>query len=48
MSLLKSVLLGQFMNVQMQELKYARHFMPSDGFDEFKQVWDVLKTLLDP
>ncbi|WP_323052969.1 hypothetical protein [Acinetobacter sp. ANC 4779] len=42
----KSVLLGHFINAQMQELKHVRHFMQSDGFDEFKQLWDILKILL--
>ena len=42
----KAVLLGHFINAQMQEVKHAGHFMRSDGFNEFKQVWDVLKPLL--
>ena len=42
----KSVLLGHFINAQMQEVNQAGHFMRSDGFDEFKQLWDALKPLL--
>ena len=42
----KAVLLGHYINAQMQEVNHAGHFMRSDGFDEFNQVWDVLKPLL--
>ncbi len=42
----KAVLLGHYINAQMQEVNHAGHFMRSDGFDEFNLVWDVLKPLL--
>ncbi|MGX5698650.1 RBBP9/YdeN family alpha/beta hydrolase [Acinetobacter kookii] len=42
----KAVLLGHYINAQMQEVNHAGHFMRSDGFDEFNQVWEVLKPLL--
>ncbi|MGE8558178.1 MAG: RBBP9/YdeN family alpha/beta hydrolase [Acinetobacter sp.] len=42
----KALLLGHYINAQMQEVNHAGHFMRSDGFDEFNQVWDVLKPLL--
>jgi predicted alpha/beta hydrolase family esterase len=29
-----------------QSANHAGHFMHSDGFDEFNQVWDVLHPLL--
>ncbi len=42
----KAVLLGHYLNAQMQEVKHAGHFMHSDGFDEFHQLWAVLNPML--
>ncbi|CAB1216811.1 RBBP9/YdeN family alpha/beta hydrolase [Acinetobacter bouvetii] len=42
----KAVLLGHYINAQMQEVNHAGHFMRSDGFEECKEVWDVLHPLL--
>ena len=38
--------LGHLMNAQMKEVKNAGHFMASDGFSEFPQLWDTLSVLL--
>ncbi|RZG43559.1 RBBP9/YdeN family alpha/beta hydrolase [Acinetobacter wuhouensis] len=41
-----SIQLGHLMNAQMVEVKNAGHFMASDGFSEFPQLWDKLSVLL--
>ena len=41
-----SIQLGHLMNSQMVEVKNAGHFMASDGYSEFPQLWDKLSVLL--
>ncbi|MDN5512239.1 alpha/beta hydrolase [Acinetobacter sp.] len=41
-----AVLLGHYLNAQMQEVQDAGHFMRQDGFTEFKEVWEILKPML--
>lgn len=38
--------LGQLLNAQMLEIKGAGHFLGSDGYFEFPQLWERLKFLL--
>ena len=41
-----AVMLGHYLNAQMQELQDAGHFMRQDGFNEFKELWEILKPML--
>ena len=41
-----SIQLGHSLNAQMIEEIGAGHFMASDGFSEFPQLWDKLSVLL--
>ena len=41
-----SIRFGQLLNAQMIEVKKAGHFMQSDGFSEFPQLWEKLEKLL--
>ena len=41
-----SIRLGQMLNAQMIEIKQAGHFMQSDGFHEFPQLWQKLENIL--
>ena len=41
-----TIKLGQILNAQMFEIKNAGHFLESDGFSEFPQLWDRLKVIM--
>ena len=43
-----AIQLGHLMNAQMEEVRGAGHFMASDGFTEFPQLWAKLSILLKP
>ena len=43
-----SIQLARLLNAQMIEVKDAGHFMASDGFSEFPQLWEKLTVLLKP
>lgn len=39
--------LGQLLNAQMLEIKSAGHFLASDGYVEFPQLWERLQRILE-
>lgn len=41
-----SISLGHLLNAQMVEVKGAGHFMASDGYETFPQLWEKLDALL--
>lgn len=41
-----SIGLGHLLNAQMVEVKGAGHFMASDGYETFPQLWEKLDALL--
>ncbi|MGE8540792.1 RBBP9/YdeN family alpha/beta hydrolase [Acinetobacter sp. ANC 3813] len=38
--------LGHVLNAQSFEVKNAGHFMAEDGYEQFQEIWELLKPLL--
>lgn len=42
-----SLQLGHFLNAQTYEIKQAGHFLQEHGYDQFQEIWELMKPLLN-